>query len=130
MPARPMGAPTLGARAPRMRATRAKQLAGRRRGQAWEQPKEPDGEAQARAAGGGPAREHQVWSKNEQGVWSDGTESAVWVEPETGVIMVKISSGSDPEEMNAEEARDLCALLARLADESDALDLSDRQGAT
>lgn len=68
-----------------------------------------------------------MWVKNERGVWNDGGDSAVWIEPESGVIMVRIVSGTDPEEMNADEARDLSALLAKLADESDALDLSGPQ---
>jgi len=38
--------------------------------------------------------------------------------------MVKVLCGTDPEEMNADQARDLAALLVRLADESDAVDPS------
>lgn len=65
-----------------------------------------------------------MWVKNENGVWSDGGDSRIWIEPESGVIMVKVLCGTDPEEMNADQARDLAALLVRLADESDAVDPS------
>jgi hypothetical protein len=68
-----------------------------------------------------------VWVKNENGVWSDGGASSIWIEPESGVIMVRVVCGTDPEEMNADQARDLSALLVNLADESDALDLSGSQ---
>lgn len=68
-----------------------------------------------------------MWEKNEKGVWSNGPGSTIWIEPESGAIMVRVVYGTDPEELNADEARGLSALLAKLADEADALDLNGSQ---
>lgn len=50
--------------------------------------------------------------------WSLGDEVRLFLDQ--GVIMLKAVSGSDPVELNADEARSLAAELVKLADNYDA----------
>ena len=61
-----------------------------------------------------------AWVQDKKGVWlgDGGADGYIWIDPEAE-MMVKIVAGTDPVEMTASEARELAALLNRLADELD-----------